>query len=43
MIMDLATSFANWMFPDLDYKWIVKTWKMGLPREVDFVNEANNS
>ena len=43
MIIDIATSIANWMLPEFDYKWIVKNWRYGLPREVDFNNEAKNS
>ncbi|CAL2242982.1 unnamed protein product [Prunus armeniaca] len=33
----------HWIFPSFDYRWLIDEMRESLPKELDFINEAQNS
>ncbi|KAK1409354.1 hypothetical protein QVD17_35880 [Tagetes erecta] len=41
--VELIVNTLHWIFPSFDYRWLVDEVHDSLPKELDFLNEANNS
>jgi aarF domain-containing kinase len=39
----LLVNIASWFFPNMRLKWLVNETKLNLPKELDFLYEANNA
>ncbi|XP_076916484.1 putative ABC1 protein At2g40090 [Bidens hawaiensis] len=41
--VELIVNTLHWIFPSFDYRWLIDEVHESLPKELDFLNEANNS
>ncbi|XP_076918600.1 putative ABC1 protein At2g40090 [Bidens hawaiensis] len=41
--VELIVNTLHWIFPAFDYRWLIDEVHESLPKELDFLNEANNS
>ncbi|XP_076944468.1 putative ABC1 protein At2g40090 [Bidens hawaiensis] len=41
--VELIVTTLHWIFPSFDYRWLIDEVHESLPKELDFLNEANNS
>lgn len=41
--VELIVNTLHWLFPDFDYRWLIAEVRDSLPKELDFLVEAQNS
>jgi aarF domain-containing kinase len=41
--IDILTSFIAWFFPEFKLRWLVREFRLNLPKELDFVQEGQNA
>ncbi|ONI24607.1 hypothetical protein PRUPE_2G249400 [Prunus persica] len=41
--VDFIVNTLHWIFPSFDYRWLIAEMRESLPKELDFINEAQNS